>query len=266
MMAKINLSHVTLDFPIYGANTRSLKKSIVSMMTGGAIRQPENSITFVRALEDIHLDLTSGDTLALIGHNGAGKSTLLRVLSKIYTPSIGHVKIRGRISSLLDLNLGIDSESTGYENIILSGLLRGMPRRDIEAKQKAIAEFSELGDYLAMPVRTYSSGMQLRLAFSIATSFSPEILLLDEVMGVGDASFMERSKERMKELVAESDIVVFSSHSTDLVKKFCKKALWLEKGHVKAFGLVDDVLNAYNNANNPRAAAPTKPTPVSADD
>lgn len=248
-MSKISLSQVTLDFPIYGANTRSLKKSLVSLVTGGTIQQQENAITFVRALNDISLELTSGDTLALIGHNGAGKSTLLRVLSKIYMPSIGRVDIKGRISSLLDLSLGMDCESTGYENIVLSGLLRGMPRREIEGKKKSIAEFSELGEYLAMPVRTYSSGMQLRLAFSIATSFSPEILLLDEVMGVGDASFMEKSKLRMKELVAESDIVVFSSHSSDLVRKFCKKALWLEKGHIKAFGTVEDVLRAYDIAN-----------------
>ncbi|MBY0377744.1 MAG: ABC transporter ATP-binding protein [Gammaproteobacteria bacterium] len=245
-MSSIHLSHVTLNFPIYGANTRSLKKSLVSLVTGGTIGKQENNITFVRALEDVSLELSSGDTLALIGHNGAGKSTLLRVLSKIYTPSLGKVKIKGQISSLLDLNLGIDNESTGYENIVLSGLIRGMRPKDIEAKKKDIAEFSELGDYLAMPVRTYSHGMQLRLAFSIATSFSPEILLLDEVMGVGDSSFMEKSKQRMMELVAESDIVVFSSHSNDLVRKFCKKALWLEKGHVKAFGLVEDVLKAYD--------------------
>lgn len=253
-MSTIHLSHVTLDFPIYGANTRSLKKSLVSLVTGGSIKQESNSVTFVRALEDVCLELSSGDTVALIGHNGAGKSTLLRVLAKVYTPAIGRVKIKGRISSLLDLGLGIDSESTGYENIVLSSLLRGMSKKDIEANKKAIAEFSELGDYLAMPVRTYSSGMQLRLAFSIATSFSPEILLLDEVMGVGDSSFMEKSKQRMTQLVAESDIVVFSSHSNSLVRKFCKKALWLEKGHVKAFGLVDDVLKAYDAAN-PKANA-----------
>ena len=248
-MSKILLSQVTLDFPIYGANTRSLKKSLVSLVTGGTIAQ-ENHITFVRALENIDLELSSGDTLGLVGHNGAGKSTLLRVLSKIYTPSIGKVKIKGRISSLLDLNLGIDQESTGYENIVLSGLLRGLSRKDIEARKKTIADFSELGDYLAMPIRTYSQGMQLRLAFSIATSFSPEILLLDEVMGVGDAAFMEKSKQRMSELVAESDIVVFSSHSNDLIRKFCKKALWLEKGHIKAFGLVDEVLTAYDTLKN----------------
>jgi len=248
MAKKISLSNVTLDFPIYGTNTRSLKHSLVSLMTGGVIKQEDNNIALIRALENVSFELASGDTLGLIGHNGAGKSTLLRVLGKIYTPAIGRVEIHGQIASLLDLSLGIDPESTGYENIVLSSLLRGLSRKDIEAKKKGIAEFSELGDYLSMPVRTYSSGMQLRLAFSIATCFSPEILLLDEVMGVGDASFVERSKQRMTELVAESDIVVFSSHSNDLIRKFCKKALWLEKGHVKAFGLVDDVLNAYDTS------------------
>ncbi len=253
-MSTISLSQVSLDFPIYGANTLSLKKSLISLITGRSVQQQENSVHFIRALENVCLELSSGDTLALIGHNGAGKSTLLRVLSKIYTPSMGKVNVQGRISSLLDLNLGINSESTGYENILLSGLLRGMSRNDINAKKKGIAEFSELEDYLALPVRTYSSGMQLRLAFSIATSFSPEILLLDEVMGVGDASFMQKSRQRLSELVAQSDIVVFSSHSTELVRNFCKKALWLEKGHVKAFGLVDDVLKSYDAANsNPKA-------------
>ncbi len=142
-MSTIHLSRVTLDFPIYGANTRSLKKSLLSLVTGGSIQQQSNSVTLVRALEDVCLSLSSGDTLALIGHNGAGKSTLLRVLAKVYTPAIGQVKIKGRISSLLDLGLGIDSESTGYENIVLSGLLRGMSKKDIEANKKAIAEFSE---------------------------------------------------------------------------------------------------------------------------
>ncbi len=261
-MSKIQLSKVTLDFPIYGANTRSLKKSLVSLMTGGAIRAEDNRITFIRALEEVSFELSSGDTLGLIGHNGAGKSTLLRVLSKIYTPAIGDIKIKGRISSLLDLGLGIDSESTGFENIYLSGLLRGLSRKDIDAKKDDIAEFSELGDYLAMPVRTYSSGMQLRLAFSIATCFSPEILLLDEVMGVGDASFVEKSKQRMSELVAQSDIVVFSSHSVELIRKFCTKALWLEKGHVKLLGPVDTVLAAYDKANGIKPAA-TRAKPAS---
>ena len=248
-MSKIQLSQVTLDYPIYGTNTRSLKKSLVSFMTGGTIRSEDSRVTFIRALENVSFELSSGDTLGLIGHNGAGKSTLLRVLSKIYTPAIGQVRIQGRISSLLDLGLGIDSESTGYENILLSGLLRGFSRKDIDAKKNSIADFSELGDYLAMPVRTYSSGMQLRLAFSIATCFSPEILLLDEIMGVGDFSFVEKSKQRMNELVAESDIVVFSSHSVDLIRKFCTKALWLEKGRVRLLGPVDVVLAAYDTTN-----------------
>lgn len=259
-MTTISLSHVTLNFPIYGAGTRSFKKKIASFLTGGTIQQQHNSITFVRALENVCLELSSGDTLALIGHNGAGKSTLLRVLSKIYTPSMGAVNIQGRISSLLDLSLGIQGECTGYENIMLSGLIRGMPRKEIEAKKKSIAEFSELGNYLAMPVRTYSSGMQLRLAFSIATSFSPEILLLDEVMGVGDSSFMQKSQQHLSKLVAESDIVVFSSHSTELIHKFCKKALWLEKGHIKAFGPVTEVLTAYHKADKPKAEPKPIPT------
>lgn len=246
-MAFISLKNVTLDFPIYGASTRSFKKQLIRLTTGGVIRQQDNEVISIRALDNLSFDFHSGEIIGLIGHNGAGKSTLLRVLAGIYEPSLGEIEIQGKVSSLLDISLGMNPESTGYENIFLSGIIRGLSRKKIAEKSKEIATFTELGDYLSMPIRAYSSGMNLRLAFSIASSLPSEILILDEVVGAGDNAFMQKAQKRLEELVHQSELVVLASHSKELIKKFCTKVLWMNAGKIAAFGNVDQCLNQYFN-------------------
>lgn len=199
----------------------------------------------IKALDKVSIHFQHGDRIGLIGHNGAGKSTLLRVLSKIYEPTAGHIYFDGKISPLLDVMLGINPESTGYENIIVRGMLLGLTRQEIRSKMQDIADFTELGEYLSMPIRTYSSGMQLRLAFAVATSLQPEILLLDEVVGTGDASFMARAQERLDHIIKHSSIVVLASHDDNIIRKMCNKALLLEHGKIKFFGPVDKALEIY---------------------
>lgn len=248
-MASITLDSVSVDFPIYNVAARSLKKHFIRLTTGGVLSRDDTKCVTVKALDNVSFKLEHGDRVGLIGHNGAGKSTLLRVLAQIYEPTSGAISFDGKVSPLLNVMLGINSESTGYENIILRGLLLGLTKKEIEAKIDEIAEFTELGDYLSVPIRTYSSGMQLRLAFGVATSITPEILLLDEVVGVGDANFMAKAQRRFDELIEQSSIVVLASHSNDIIAKMCNKAIVLESGRVKFFGDIEEALRLYKNAN-----------------
>lgn len=245
MTAHIQLRDVTVEFPIYGGSSRSLKKTLVHYGSGGRISQDASDRICVQALRDVDLDFEHGDRVALVGPNGAGKTTLLRVLAGIYEPTVGTVRQEGRIVPLFDASLGMDIEATGYENITLRGLLLGLDAQQIRDRTEEIAEFTELGEYLAMPARTYSSGMQLRLAFAISTCIDPEILLMDEWIGVGDARFLQKAEQRMNNVVDRSSIVVMASHAEDLVLRLCTKAVYLEGGHVRAFGPVDEVLTAY---------------------
>ena len=193
-MAHIHFDSVSIEFPIFGMSAQSLKRQLLRVSTGGVLGKTEKQdLVTVKALKNVSFELKAGDRLGIIGHNGAGKSTLLRVISQIYEPSCGEVKVKGKVSALLDVAMGMDGESTGYENILIRGIFHGLSKREIKEKQDEIAEFTELGDYLAMPVRTYSTGMLLRLAFAVATSIKPEILVLDEVIGAGDAGFAKKS-------------------------------------------------------------------------
>lgn len=244
-MASIFFENVCVDFPIYNASARSLKKRLFQVTTGGQINADEDGRVTIRAIENLNLKIQNGDRVGLLGHNGAGKSTLLRLLSGVYEPSSGHAKINGEIGSLIDVSFGIDPESSGLENIFLRGALLGLTRSEIKAKLDQIIEFSELGDFIDMPVRTYSSGMHLRLAFSVSTIIRPEILLMDEWLSVGDEGFKARAEERMKELVDQTHILVIATHSRDLVEKTCNRALWLEHGKIKMDGPSDEVAKAY---------------------
>jgi ABC-type polysaccharide/polyol phosphate transport system ATPase subunit len=243
-MASIQLRDMHVDIPIYDTSARSLKKQILRATTGGRIVR-DHGVAVARVVNGISLELKDGDRLGLVGHNGAGKTSLLRVLAGVYEPTSGWINVEGSVIPLLDIGLGIDYESTGFENILLRGAVLGVKRRELKALTERIVEFTELGDYLAMPVRTYSSGMILRLAFGISTSVTPEILLLDEFFGVGDASFLAKAERRLNELVSNVGILVFASHSQDLIRRLCNKALWLNKGEIRALGEVDDVLTEY---------------------
>lgn len=244
-MAYIHLKNVTVEFPIFNVNALSFKKNFIRVATGGRVLQDANDRVVVRSLNNVSLNIEHGDRIGLIGHNGAGKSTFLRTLAGIYEPSSGEVQAEGKISSMLDLMSGIEAESTGYENIYMRGLMLGLSRQEIKQKTQEIADFSCLGDYLSMPVRTYSSGMMVRLAFSISSAIQPDILLIDEIFGAGDADFLSKARERMVSLMSNSRIVVFASHSASLIEEFCNKVLVLNAGHVEYFGPIEQVPSQY---------------------
>ncbi|WP_199522217.1 galactan export ABC transporter ATP-binding subunit Wzt/RfbE [Geodermatophilus marinus] len=232
-----------VDFPIFDAKSRSLKKTVVGLV-GGNIDSGAR-IPVIEALRDVTLDLQHGARVGLVGHNGAGKSTLLRLLSGIYEPTRGVAEIRGRVAPVFDLGVGMDPEISGLENIMIRGLFLGMTRKQMEQRVDDIADFTELGDFLRMPLRTYSTGMRVRLALGVVTSIDPEILLLDEGIGAVDAAFLEKSKQRLVELVERSGLLVFASHSEEFLRQLCDTALWLEHGRIKAQGDLDDVLRRY---------------------
>ncbi len=246
-MANIILKNVSIEFPIYHANARSLKKQFLRLSTGGKLLQTAKSLS-VKALSEINLHIEHGDRIGLVGHNGAGKSTLLRVLSRIYEPTEGYLNIEGSVSPLLDLMFGIEPESTGYENIFTRGLLLGHTRKKIYEKIDEIADFTGLGDYLSVPIRTYSAGMRLRLAFGVATSIAPEILVLDEVVGTGDLAFMEKAKARMNQLIEQSSIVVIATHSEKMMKEVCNKVVVLKAGKIEFYGDVKEGIEKYHES------------------
>ncbi len=229
-MAHISADGICVEFPIWNPSRRSLKSAVLRATTGGRLARETSSLVVVQALQDLSFEFSRGDRVGLVGNNGSGKTTLLRVLSGIYEPVRGRLDVRGRVSSLLDLSLGMDHEATGFENIVLRGVLLGLSPSAIESKVDEIAEFSELGDYLSMPIRTYSSGMLLRLAFAVSTSVSPEILLLDEWLSVGDASFREKAERRLLGMIESSSIMVLASHDEYLIRRFCSRMLRLEHG------------------------------------
>jgi lipopolysaccharide transport system ATP-binding protein len=244
-MAAIEFKNVCVDFPIYNANSRSLKKRLMQVATGGQLGSDQQGRVVVRALEDLSFSLKDGDRIGLLGHNGAGKSTLLRLLCGVYEPSSGSAHIKGVIGSLIDISLGIDPESTGRENIYFRGGLLGMTRAEISKQIDDIIEFSELGNFVDMPVRTYSSGMHLRLAFSVSTILRPEILLMDEWLSVGDEGFKHKAELRMTELVQSTNILVIASHSRKAILQTCNRAIWLEHGKIRMDSDVDTVVTNY---------------------
>lgn len=258
-MPSIELDRVSIDFPIYRGGGRSLKKALINITAGGELFRDEHDRVTVAALHDLSLKINHGDRIGILGHNGAGKSTLLRVLAGAYEPSSGRVTVRGRVSSFLDLQLGFDNEATGYENIYLRALFMGLERKQIEAKIEDIVAFTELGDYLHMPVRTYSSGMRMRLVFSVATSVEPDILLMDEWFAAGDQEFREKASARLKEFVVRSGIFLIATHSRPLVKQLCDKVILLERGRLQFFGDAEEGLALSAPAKQGETQSPTHP-------
>lgn len=244
--AFIRLDGIGLDMPIFGVSGQSLKKQVMRMGRRNRIAEDSDGIVIVRALDNVSFELKSGDRLGLIGANGAGKSTLLRVMAGIYQPTQGAIKCEGKAVPLLDISLGMDDMSTGRQNIRLRGLLLGMNEDELKDKTEEIANFTELGDYLDLPLRTYSTGMRVRLGFAISTAVDAQILLLDEVLSVGDARFQEKAKARILDLHERTEIVVLALHSNETIEETCNKALWLNNGSVAAFGNASDVVRAYS--------------------
>jgi ABC-type polysaccharide/polyol phosphate transport system ATPase subunit len=249
-VAEIVLKNVVTEFPIYGAHA-TLRREILGRVIGGMLRRSSaaGNRVIVRALDNVTLRISHRDRVGLIGHNGAGKSTMLRVLAGIYEPSQGSISINGHVSPLFDVLPGLDPEDTGYENIVTCGLLRGMTRDEIARRLPAIEAFSELSDYLSLPARTYSSGMLIRLGFAVATTIDPEILLLDEEVGAGDARFAAQAAKRVEALAERSSIMVLASHSADLIRRMCNRAILLSHGRLMADGPTEDVLAFYARMN-----------------
>lgn len=233
-MSSIILKNLTVDFPIYGAGSRSLKKTFLRSATGGKVARDASDKIVVRALDNINLHLQEGDRVGIYGHNGSGKSTLLKVMAGVYEPVSGNCEVKGRLSSMLNLLLGMHPDSTGYENIFLRGKILGLTPQEIDAITQDVVAFAGLGEYMDMPLRTYSSGMAMRLGFSVSTAIPADILLMDEWMSVGDAEFMEKANARLAALLDTAKILVLASHSEETIRKNCNKLIRLDHGQIVA--------------------------------
>jgi len=243
-MTSIELDNVSLMFRVRQNRRLGLKDFIVNQM----FRKSANPFMEIRALSNINLTIREGDRLGIVGHNGAGKSTMLKLLAGIYPPTAGKLTVSGQISSLFDLQLGFEPEASGWENIAYRGYLQGETPRTIKSKLTEIAEFSELGEFLNSPVRHYSSGMLVRLAFSVASAIDPEILLVDEVLSAGDMAFQKKCRQRMHEMIAKAHLIVMVSHDLEAVKAFCNRAIWIDHGQICLAGSPHEVIAAYTAA------------------
>lgn len=231
-MADLLMQDVTVVYPIYNAGNMSLRNQLVALGTGGRLRSSAKRVTTVTALDGISLHLKNGDRVGLTGHNGSGKTTLLRTMAGIFTPTSGTMRVEGSISTVFALGAGLDPELTGYENIVRMSMLLGSTRKHAEAGIPEIEDFTELGDFLSVPVRTYSAGMVTRLTFAVATSVHPDILLIDEVLGAGDAVFQEKARQRMDKFIAKASIFVLASHSEAILGGYCNAVFRLERGRI----------------------------------
>lgn len=231
-MAHVIADNIVVEFPIYGGKSRSLKSTFVRTATGGLLARDAADRVVVRALDQCSFELAAGDRVGLLGHNGSGKTTLLRVLAGVYEPAFGSIAVSGRVASMLSITLGMDMEATGSENIYMRGGIMGMRPGDIARMFDEICEFSELGDYIDMPVRTYSSGMAMRLAFAVSTSVSADIILMDEWLSVGDAEFAKKAQNRLNKVIERAKILVIASHDEALIRKNCNRILRLEHGRL----------------------------------
>lgn len=243
-MASIDVQGVHVEFPIYHANSRSLKRTVFAVASGRLQEDARHRIV-VQALRDVTVRVGRGERLGLVGHNGAGKTTLLRLMAGIYEPAVGQVRVSGSIGALLDPNLGMNPEMTGRENIILRGLMNGLSPDTIRRLELDVQEFAELAEFLDLPLRFYSSGMVVRLGFALATAIRPEVLLMDEWFLAGDAAFMEKARIRLEDMVRGAEILVLSSHNSDVIRAWSTRVIWMDQGRVKADGAPDAVLAQY---------------------
>ncbi|MBE2181078.1 MAG: ABC transporter ATP-binding protein [Chthoniobacterales bacterium] len=243
---RLALENVSLIFRVYGVGGRSLKTKLISFGTGGRLARDAANHFVVHALNNLSMELNEGDRLGIVGSNGSGKSTLLRTMAGIYRPHTGRVTACGRVAAIIDSGIGLESHATGYENIRSRAVLMGVARRDWPSFMERVAELSELGDYLAMPVHTYSSGMLMRLNFSLSVSIDPDILILDEWLSVADQSFRNKAEEHMKRLVDKSRILVLASHNLELLERLCNRGLFLKGGSKMFEGLIADTIAAYS--------------------
>jgi lipopolysaccharide transport system ATP-binding protein len=255
-MAFIIAENVSIDFPLYHGSARSLKKTVLAAASGSRrLGQDQRHRMIVRALRNVSFQLQPGDRLGLVGDNGAGKTTLLRSLAGIYEPAEGRVIIQGSMNVLIDPNLGLNMDLTGQENIMLRGQYHGLDREQIRVLQEDVRQFAELDDFLDLPLRIYSSGMVVRLAFALATAVRPQVLLMDEWFLAGDTTFLRKAQSRLEDLVRSAEILVLSSHQYKIIETWCNRVLWLEQGQIKADGAPAEVLQRYlGRSDSPLAA------------
>lgn len=232
MSTVISAQNMSIEFPIYENSHRSFKKTIINLSTGGRIGKDAGKHPFVRALDNLNFEFNEGERVGLVGHNGSGKTTLLRVLAGVYAPVKGTLLSRGRIASLLDVSTGLDPDATGFENIYLRGIMDGLKPSTIRSKVDEIADFTELGEYLNLPVRIYSSGMMLRLAFAISTSVDADIIIMDEWLSVGDEAFKDKAKKRLESLINKASLLVVATHDPILINNVCTRKLHMEHGAI----------------------------------
>lgn len=244
-MSQIVFDNVCVQYPVYARQTTQIRHTVINLATGGRIFRDANRVSYIQALTNVTFALDDGDRLALIGHNGAGKTTLLKTLAGFLPVASGRLEVKGDVTVLFNLANGLDYEKTGYQNIRAMGLLLGMNRRQIERITPEVEDFCELGEFLELPVRMYSDGMKIRLAFAVSTAIHPDILVLDEAIAAGDAHFLKKATDRAHALYDKARILVMASHSPDIVRNLCNKAVLLEKGEIKYCGGVDEALAIY---------------------
>jgi lipopolysaccharide transport system ATP-binding protein len=240
MSCSIRLDGVTLDYFIYSVKAQSLRNAVFNLAVGGNLYKSQGDVTVVRALENISLELEAGDRLALVGHNGSGKTSLLKVMAGIYEPQKGLVEVKGQLTSMIAHGAGLDMEASGLQNIRKLGAMRMLPKKLVESRIDSIVEFSELGDFVRLPVKTFSSGMMSRLMFACATEFEADILVLDEWLGAGDAAFMQKASDRMKGFVDKAQMMILGTHNFGLVEAVCNKVIELAAGRAVFYGTTAD--------------------------
>ena len=246
MKSLVKLDNVSLAYPVYSIRAQSIRNTIANIAVGGKLLKDGQDVVHVKALDKVSFDLTDGDRLGIIGHNGAGKTTLLKTIAGVYEPDSGNVTVDGKISSMIDTYQGVDAELTGRENLINMGRIRGFTTKQLIEKTPEIMEFTELGPYIDLPLKTYSAGMVTRLIFGVATSFEPDILLMDEWIGAGDKFFFEKASHRLNSVLTRARVIILASHSWALISGFCNKLLVMNHGKQVYFGPIEN----WDEANN----------------
>lgn len=242
----ISVNDVSVSYPIFNTNAQNLRKRLINYISGNKFKDEINDIHYIHALRSINLSLEPGRCVGLVGRNGAGKSTLLKLMAGILEPTSGAITRNGEIASILTIGSGMELELDGYQNISRMCMLKGYSLSDSRSMSEEIVDFAQLGRFINLPVRTYSSGMKMRLAFAIATARVPDILLIDEVFGAGDAAFAHKAKDRIQNIASSAKCVVISSHSENLIKEFCNYCIYLNEGKLVAYDKTDEVLKYYN--------------------
>jgi ABC-type polysaccharide/polyol phosphate transport system ATPase subunit len=239
----VELHNVTVDLPVYSVSARSLRRSVLNLPVGGRLLKNSSEQVSVRALDGVSIDLYEGDRLGLLGHNGSGKTTMLRTIAGIYAPSSGVVRVSGEVSSVLEIGTGLDAEASGEENVRLLARYRGISKEQAMAALPEIAEFTGLGVFMKMPLKTYSQGMLSRLIFAVATSFAPDILVMDEWIATGDEAFITKAEERLLRFVAAARVLIIATHNPAIIARLCNKAALMEHGRIVSMGPVNHVLH-----------------------